>query len=92
MPKKEPVCDHNCFECKLPDCICCDMATSEETGIIRYWSTGYDHRTGISVPEKSPKRAEKKSKSLAYYYANKERILQQQREYRERKREERKHK
>lgn len=63
------VCDHNCFECPFPDCIADDM-TAEE----RKESIARDRDTNIT-PERKKRRA--------YYEANREKIADQQRAYRE---------
>ena len=63
------VCDHNCFECPYPDCIADDMTAEElKESIAR------DRDTNIT-PERKKQRA--------YYEANREKIADQQRAYRE---------
>lgn len=68
--KSKSKCDHNCLECPYPDCISSDYASKDETGIIGYWTTGYDARMGGNGKD-DPKNE--------WYFANRERILAQKR-------------
>lgn len=63
-----PVCDHDCFHCKFPDCILDEADETPEE--IR----AAEARTA-TPPQRSQREKYKK-----YYAANRERILQRQRE------------
>ena len=69
MRTPERVCDHNCFECPHQDCIADDMTAEEYRESVQR-----DRDTHLTDSIR---------KQRAYYEANREKIADQQRAYRE---------